>query len=470
MIHEMLITSVACGDEKLNEILQGQIDTIWCMSGGCSQDLQYLKSQLALIEFAQAFTRNMIDTSTSRMNMVGVDRFDSKNQRDNQAQRTAQGNRCAWSKATSFQQFQRDSESHARGKSDSFADTEGASTSYLYDRSQQASVGWANNYDFSSSAMRGFGFDRAASCTTQESESFAGTPQFAGGASPTPPTLAGFNIINSGTWWTFDFLGLWSLDVPYPPWVGFTIGGLSTGNPGPTFPGCGVNPNQEDCPALPSYGRSKFSHTELSVTIPFVGALTQAADDGEEFRQSFICSSGNSTTIGNSNSYSEYISTDDAQSKGETKTHDESESTNDRHKSASSYRDSHSEAHAGASDTMRAHGETHSGSDSASHAEGQGSGQGTAWSKDHADSQTNNYSDQVRVDKTRYWSQIFRSLADLHKRVWGEVQAAERAYMALLGPKIARMTTKTMSIACNPKAQKLAYTKPCCGYATGSMH
>lgn len=464
LLHESLVTSIACGDNKLYSLLTENVNQIWCMTGACSTDLQYLRTQLGLIELGQAFTRNMIDTAQSRMSMSAQDKFDGSNYKDAQAQRTSQGTSCAWSKATNFRQFQRDSEQHARAQSDSHSDTVGASSSYMYDRSQQAAGGWANSYDFANSISNSNGEGQSSSCTTKTSASKEGTPARPV-VSSTAPGPASVDI-SWAVWFSIPFLGV---DVQYPSSVTFQ----SNVGPGVIYPAeaPGVCSDPDSCDPIDSFGGSSNGTWSVSIPVPFAGALVFSFSDGKSARRQFTCSKGNSSVDGIGTSHSELKATSKSESHGETKTHDESETTHDRHKTASAQRDSEAGLHAGSSDTMRAHGESHSGSDSASHSEGQNSGQGTAWSKDHAESLGVGHSQQDSTAQTRYWSQIFKSLSDMWARVWDEIKVAERLGMASMGVKAGKMCAATMKAPCNPRAQDFSRrnNRPCPAPMFGAM-
>jgi hypothetical protein len=451
-MQQILITSVSCGNEKLEKILADQANTIWCMSSlGCTQELQYLRAQLGMIELAQGYTRNMIDTSSRKASSRAKDKFDSTNYRDNQSQRTGQGTSCAWSKATTFQQFQRDSEQHARSQSDSHADTIGKSSSYLWDRGQTVATGWANSYDQSSSKSEDGSLSLSGACIDRESQSQGGTPagpvflDSDGAVQPIfqPLEYGSWSIVNIiSSWWQGSW---WSgTDVAAPQ--GGTIWGSTNapyaiGFPTSVAPNC---PTEEspDCPQIPSYGGSYTDSWNLSVGIPAVGSVSSTWSEGQDARQSYTCHTGSSNITGSQfeNSNSRGIAL--AESEGKTESHDEGESVHDRHSSASAFRDSESRATANATDTMRSHGETHNGSDNSAHGESQAGNQMTAYGTSHSEGHGTAFSHSESDANNNYWSQIFGSLADMWQRVWDEIKELERVLSLATGIKIGAMKSQ----------------------------
>lgn len=451
LMQQTLITSVSCGDSKLEKILADNANTIWCMSSlGCYQEVQYLKAQLGMIELAQQFTRNMVDTSTRKGSSRAQDKFDSSNYRDNQSQRTGQGTNCSWSKATTFQQFQRDSEQHARSQSDSHADTIGKSSSYLWDRSQQVSNGWANSFDQSSSLSTSNSVGYSGDCIDRESESQGGTP-----SQPVVLDVAGqsdaptLDFLSYGAWSVFSVISDW---FSSSWWSGETIAApdgnaiWSTTNEafGSQFPltggtpDCPVTPDAE-CESIPTYGASYSDDWNISVGIPQVGSISANWKSGQDFNQSYTCHTGKSKIFGRGfeNGHSEGNSL--SESEGKTQAHDEGENVHDRHRSASAFRDSESHATAHATDTMRSHGETHNGSDSSAHAEAQSGNQMTAYGVSHSEGLGTAFSHSESQSEAKYWGQIFDSLNDMWKRIWDELRVLEDTLSASTGLKIGRM-------------------------------
>lgn len=450
-MQQILITSVSCGNEKLEKILADQANTIWCMSSlGCTQELQYLRAQLGMIELAQGYTRNMIDTSSRKASSRAKDKFDSTNYRDNQSQRTGQGTSCAWSKATTFQQFQRDSEQHARSQSDSHADTIGKSSSYLWDRGQNVTTGWANSFDQSSSKSEDASVAFSGDCIDRESESSGGTP-----SQPVLLDVAGqtdsptLDFLSYGAWSTFTALGDW-----WSSWWGGGSFVAPDGNAlwsstndafGAQFPQSSATPNcpvdpDGQCDAIPSYGASYTDSWNLSIAIPGINTtITATWSSGQDFRQSYVCHTGKSKIFGRGfeNSHGEGSAL--SESEGKTEAHDEGESVHDRHSSASAFRDSESRATANATDTMRSHGETHNGSDNSAHGESQAGNQMTAYGTSHSEGHGTGFSHSESDANSNYWSQIFNSLADMWQRVWDEIKELERVLSLATGIKVGAM-------------------------------
>lgn len=455
----VLITQVACGEPELANVLKGQVTFLWNMQGNCWPELKYLKTHLALIEVAQLFAKNKVDTETHRGFMKAKDKFDSWNQRDTQAQRTGQGTRCSWSKATSFQQFQRDSEQHARGKSDSQTDSQGEATSYKWDRSQTTAGGWANSYDWAFSKADSESHATSTTGDRRHSESEGGTP--AG-----PRLDVGTWVLSGLSDWDLQFTGsdpiltipFLGISVYWPTFPPVFIDNISDGfvRTLPVPPDCSYDPasGTANCQnqAIPSYGESYDGRTSFTVHAALGGSSASPGFSySGDVRVSFTCERGCSAGKSDSESLSSSLDVSESQLTGDTLTHDESENSHDVHYGASSYRDASSLAHAGASDTMRSHGETHSGSDSASHGEGQSSGQGTAEGKDHAESHGTSEMDSDNVQLMHKWGQISISLGEMWKLIFSEVTKAEKVRAARAGASIATACFD-VPMTCNPMA------------------
>lgn len=435
LMQETLVTSVSCGDSKLSKLLQDSVGLIWLMSQSCTPELQYLNSQLELIALAQGFTRNMIDETHRNSSSRAQDKFDSANYRDTQSQRTGQGTSASWSKATAFQQFQRDSAQHARNQSDSNSDTTGHSSSYLWDRSQQVNTGWANTYDISKTKSHDEFLSQSGTCVDRESQAAGGTPappnavDVSGTIAPTLNFFAysgwGQQVMDFfSNWLTSTIWGGTSVKAPDGPPTWTTTNAV-TFVPGLTDPPCSDDPESKECNPLISFGAGFRDSWNTSVAIPFVGTVASTWQDGSDFRQSFTCHHGNSTLKGSSFEQSNGRGEMIGESMGETQAHSEGENVHDRHRSASAYRNSEGHASASATDIMRAHGEAHNGSDSSAHGESQAGNQSTAYGVSHMEGHGTAFSHSESEATTRYWSQIFKSLADMWARVWQEIRELE---------------------------------------------
>jgi len=438
LMQEMLVTSVSCGDAKLQKLLQDNVAFLWCVTAACKPEVQYLNTQLELINLAQGFTRNMIDTTSRRSSSRSGDKYDSAMYRDTQSQRTGQGTANSWSKATTFQQFQRDSEQHARSQSDSTSDTTGRASSYLWDRSQQVSSGWANTYDISKQKSHDESLSQSGTCIDRDSESAGGTPAGPVALDFGSVVAPGVNFQDLGSWSqsVVEFASTWLQSVFWggtevkaptekPTWWNANSGYASNFNPPVSSINCPTEPD-EQCPAMPSYGGGYTDSWNVSVAIPFVGTVSSSWREGYESRQSFTCHSGFSTLDGNSFEVGKGRGEVIGQAEGKTEAHTEGENVHDRHRSASAFRNSEGHATAMSTDTMRAHGESHNGSDSSAHGESQAGNQATAYGVHHMEGHGKAFSHSESEGESKYWSQIFRSLADMWQRVWKELTEMER--------------------------------------------
>lgn len=438
-LQQMLVTAVACGDESLEKLLSENVDMIWCMAAqNCSTELAYLRSQLGLIQLAQDFSRNQIDIATTRANSAGADRYDQTSSRDSSSERVMSAQNCAWSRATSFQQFQRDSESHDRSQAQSTASSEGRSWDIGSDRSQQHSNGFATSFSQATSNTDGSGSGVSHAHSERNSRS----------SSSTGPLLSG---------------------VPNPFSFGFTIsppffsasGGTVEAAPSVGFP-CPTDPDQP-CPPISSYGRGVSNNYNASIGIPTIGALRVDWGDGESFQQSFVCSGGSTSMDSTSFSTQDYSQTDTAQNTASSESHDSSSNQKNVHRQGESHSAGSSHATAGASGVMESRGESHTGSDRSSHSESESTGSGSARSKSQMRGEGSGYNDSQSVSTARYWSQIFDSLAEMWRRIFEEVQIAEKILLTSTAVAQGKMATVAVGMLCaqrgNAVLQRL--NRPC---------
>lgn len=423
-LQNMLVTAVACGDASLEKLLSDNVDTIWCISSeSCAPELAYLKTQLGLIQLAQDYSRNQIDLASSRSNSAGADQYDQTSQRDSQSSRVASAQNCAWSRATSFQQFQRDSESHDRSKANATASNEGRSWDIGSDRSQQSSNGFATSFSQATSNTDGSGSGVSHAHSERNSRS----------SSSTGPLLSG---------------------VPNPFTFGFTIsppffsasGGTIEAAPSVGFP-CPTDPD-EPCPPISSYGRGVNNSYNASVGIPTIGPLRVDWGDGESFQQSFVCSGGSTSMDSTAYSTQQYSQTDTASNSSNATSHDESSNQKNIHRTGESHSTGSSHATAGSSGVSASHGESHTGSDRSSHSESESTGTGMASSKSTMRGLGTGYNDAESVSTARYWSQIFDSLAAMWARIFEEVQIAEKLLLTSTAVASGRMQTVAVGMLC----------------------
>ena len=423
LVLSMLVQSVACGDEGLHERLEEQAPTIWCMTRDCRADMHYLQAQLGVIDYAMLYARNQIDLANSRQSSYGESVSTASSARDTEGTRSSAYNKCGWSNATSWQQFERNSAQHDRARADSVSSSNAASEATSWDRGRQAAQGWATSWDDALSTSDATATTEARSSDVRNSNASSGTPAWDGSGT-----------IDTGS---FDIqFTPPSFDITFPPLnFGFDPGSFSIddtiendySNPGPKFPFCGDENNP--CEPLASMGRGWNVNYTVQLSIPGISA-TASWGSGGNFRQSFICSSGRTSGTGIAWSESNATSLDEAQSDGESTAHDENSTQHDAHRRASNFADSDSAGSASARGIMRSRGETDSGADSAGHQEQSATGTSLQHGVSYSESDATSYDDSTGTSEARYWSQIFRSLQDMWQRVLNEIQQAEHAYHA----------------------------------------
>lgn len=454
LILEMLVQSVACGDDGLREELEAQAPIIWCMTKDCREDQHYLQAQLGIVDFAMLYARNQIDLANSRENSIGESVSTASGERDTEGTRNSAYNKCGWSEVTSWQQFERNSAQHDRARSDSTSTSDAASHATSWDRGTQASQGWSTSFDDALSTSDAEATTTARSSDVRNSQSSSGTPAWKGDGNVDPGSDVNINFEKPAFHielipFSFDVEpGSLTLDDPVDD---------DYVNPGPHLPFCGDE--NDPCEPLASYGRGWSANYSLTFAIPSI-SVTVNWGSGGSFRQSFICSSGQTSGTGISWSEANATATDESQSDGAATGHDENSTRHDAHRRADSYSDSDSEGSASARGIMRSLGETDSGADSASHSEQYSTGtsaqSGTSWSESNASS----YDDTTGTSDAHYWSQIFTSLNDMWQRIFYEAKLNDDIYHASAPALSGLLGAMITAPCCDGKIPSYMTTRP----------
>lgn len=266
---EMLVESIACGNDDLRNLLDSNFEFVWCKSGvgACSKSEKYLNAQLQLIELGQMFVRNKIDTSKSRGESSSSSESKGGGYSDSQAQRTNQSRTCGFSDSQSFQRSVRDSESTMRSQGDSNEYELEREYEQQADRSTQQSGGYGNTYSYSQSknVSDNIGYSSSHSESMSESHTRSGLPG-SGSDFDIGSVLPGnpFGLSGSFPYFTFD---------PAP-----LIGNYR--NPGPDRTAC------EDCgnlsgvnfdtvlEALPNAAASYSVNFKFDISLPIGGGAS----------------------------------------------------------------------------------------------------------------------------------------------------------------------------------------------------
>lgn len=290
----ILLVQTSCGNKELYKYLESELDFIAeCQSLTCTRQLLYYKIQLALIEAAQIFARNHIDTSTRTAFSNMQERYESFSDRKTESERTSTGRTCSWSTSTSAQFSVRDSTDNATG----FSETNNLRTSEQvengYDRGYRYSIGHATH--ISSTIGRGNMAEGEALGPKQGSESYrmVGSTQVSGGTNPLIPLF--------GTNWTAG-----SFDTNFPFFHPDTPGPLVP----VTFPPssealCNArlhrDDNNEPYPSCavagyPSYGYGYHGRFEISISLALPGSggglrIQVSYEQGKNERQYYHCGS-----------------------------------------------------------------------------------------------------------------------------------------------------------------------------------
>lgn len=429
-----LVSEISCGNKELFDALSDVFDYIWraeCAEG-CKNELKYRIVKRCLISNAQKFVADRVDESHRRANNKAQDDFASKSWRDSSSRRESAGNRCSWTQATSFQQFQDDRAARQRDDSIAWSESVGTFWDTLSDRSTRDACGWTRASAGSKSKSRGFGKSKSVGHTVRKSRSGATTGEMIGAGSVDPPTgdigsfkgmlVVGGNINASNV---------------FP---GFTLNGRSG-------PECGIDENgNPTCNPLPNYQRAYNGTISGSFTAAFKipipvldifsvslsGSLDLTYARGE--RQTHVCSWGASCVAGASETESQSFEKSESDQHDKSNISDFTSDQHDVHRAGETHRSS--EAHLGSlsQGVMRAHGERHTGNDASGHAQAQSAGEAESQMKHHAESRETGFSDSDFAAISEYWNQLSKALAELWARVNQEIEDLKRRLAASMMP------------------------------------
>lgn len=291
-----LIQQVACGDPDLRKLLENEIDLIWeCQDLACTDRIRYVYTQLGLIELAQVFARNKVDTATRTMQHVTTEKFLQTAIRNMDAEATATGSSCIWTAAVSQQHFVRDSTEDQVAFNELNFQRTAQRTEDGYDRSSRNTTGSGSSMTRVIHLLDGLGGNSLTPNGGQESRFSSRITNASGGTGGLVP-------LTGVTW-------------PNPVSFSATPPYITTGpenvptllhydeDPCPSIPP-DTRPEEVFCDRntsnfIPSMGYGYSGRFNISLGIPGVAALQASFERGKNERVYFTCSA---TTVRGSDS------------------------------------------------------------------------------------------------------------------------------------------------------------------------
>lgn len=428
-----LLAQVACGDPELKKFLDAEIDFMYsCQNEACTERLRYAYTQLALIEAAQIFARNKIDTATRVMAHVQKENFSATARRNTDAEATATGSSCIWNAATSQQHFVRDS------TDDQVAFSE---TNYLrtaerlengFDRSSRNTTGSGSSFSRVIHTLYGRGGNSLTPNGGQESRNSSRTSQTAGGTNALVPL--------AGTKWDTPFA--FTLTPPF----------IQPGAPGPVYP-INFPPGQDaicpepdpDRPFEPHctaegynsmgygyHGKYRFSISVPAVTGTF--SVNLEWDQGKNERQYFHCSS--STVTGQSTVKGAHDELTDSRTYARPQ---DNYSSSAESSTVIHFVRKHGESTRRGTETIDAEDTQRGYADGNAHSESDRNSQGNSFTQRRSESLTVGTSSSTTVrtehltddEVRRSYGQISAHLGQLWTRIFATIQGLEREFAAV---------------------------------------
>lgn len=439
-----LIAQVACGDKGLKELLEAEIDLLYMCQGeiACTDRLRYLYTQLGLIEIAQIYSRNKIDTHTRTAVGQAHETFSALQRRNMDAESTATGRACSWAAAASQQYFTRTSTDDTVAFSESNLLRTALRTEDGFDRSRRST----NGSGFSRSLVTHIVEDRGGNALREgagrETRNTVRVSQTVGGTSALVPLQ---NVH-------------WDFSISYqenPPAI--VVGGASglveipkptqiCPDPDPEFPG-----NVLLCTEafVPSMGQGYHGKYRFSITAPTFGALTLEWDDAFNERQYYHCTGatvdGSTIIVGRQDALNSATTTalpqDNATGSSESST-----TVHYVRKTGTSTRRGTDTIDAEERQRGYADGLAHS--DSTRDAKGQASQERRSESLTTAHSESHLRKNETVNDEEirRSYGQISTALGQLWKRIWAHIQLLEREIAAV--PRAGQMVCPCNRVGC----------------------
>lgn len=430
-LRRALLAQVCCGIPELCNFLDNEIDFLWKCQHNCTDRLKYIYTQLGLIEAAQIYSRNKIDTMIQNAESNTQERYTAFNNTRTDAERDSSGKACHWAASTSQQFFNRDSTDNSVGFSDY--------------RLQYTSEFKNNGYDKSCRHTTGHGFHMSRIETFHNRDRgdfrFHSSTDFSitnGGTSNFVPPK-GYVAIGAG------FNGSPDLDpIPFvnEPDISPTYSSFSF--PDGTWSGPngrnGICPNPIDgdlfCTQreLPSMGQGFNFRYQFAFTTATLGTINITVQQGENERQYYHC------TTSNSDSFRSDTSSVNDRTTGST---DASEKDNQTYNSEQTdifhlVRKYGITIRRGTTD-LDAEDKAHGRSDGIAHSESNRNNQGSAHQTSRSEAETVKHSENhLRKTETanddtvsNKYGQISVHLSKLWDRVWQQYLQLERQLVAV---------------------------------------
>lgn len=424
-----LLAQVACGNQQLKEFLEGEIDFIWdCQDHLCMPQIAYLFTQLGLIEAAQIFSRNQIDTfnqvAASRMHET----FTSRATRRMDSERDSNAKTCLWATATSSQYFNRDSQDWAIGYSETINNRTADRLETGYDKSCRHTTGHGFHFSRVETQHLGLSGERHGPGDGTETGTIDGNSSRFHGTGPYLPIGNG----GDGTAWSGG-------SFPFLPDFG-NVSGATPITPASSSEQFCPTPTEEDpdpeCQlgSFASLGTGIHYKSRQSIAIPLVGTVSIEFDVGQNRRQYFTCTSAESirTELRNSRNIA---STDGSvradPNINQTESREHSSIVHLVRKYGSSTRKGNDQTDAEETGKGRANGLAHSESERQSTGDGFSQSRSESFATAHSEShlrRTENATDDQIGNK---FGQIAQHLSEMWKRSWERLQLLEKQYAAV---------------------------------------
>ena len=432
-----MLAQVACGIPDLKNFLNCELEFIWdTQDDNCLIPLRFNYTLLGLIEAAQIYSRQQIDTMTRQATTQIEERYDALSVLRGDSERDASARACQWNVATSSQEFIRNSQDEAIGFSDY--------------RHQYVSNFQNNGVDRTCRHTTGFGFHISRIVTkhdglyVERGDTVSDTASNSnGGTGPLQPL---YNVEWTVPFGTIDF-PFFDLDFPQDPndliqETQFPQGTLCKDMPGPTSetePG-EINLNWNFCSEddlRPSMGYGNNGRFDINfgvIFLPVSITIKLSWEIGRNARQYHTCQSSLTGTLAthtqdiNNNDTS---STDAAENENEVYSSERSDNIHYVRKYGITVRRGRTDLDGEEHSIGTAKGSANSHSDRLGQRTGSATERSEAETVRHSESLMTRH-ERANNDMIRNkYGQVSQHLQKLWQRIWDETQRLERQFASV---------------------------------------
>lgn len=476
---QAVIDLVGSVNDEVRQFLVNNIDDIWCAATryNCIYPLTLLYAQREAIDFALAKLAPFVSEKRANNEGYRTTQGYTRHEASSGTVGRGQGYSCDWSNTNSFAVGKTDGDSWSRARSTNDQSSQTFYYSHTWDRGRtRDDANSASSYGRSATTARtneseDFNESNSRSASRGTAGVHVSGPVFTSGVSgqsmtarlqiPSAPVTFGtpFGTISIPVGTFFDY----SATTPPTPSPANAAQCAIFEAPCPATLGGGLPPIPTDIDAdnlslpfdfvcnLPNYSASSEATVQSTIGIPFIATLNISGTWGGGVENRPRCMSSRSD--GSSTSWTRARTWMRGRIRGSGSSRSDSVGSrqNDAHTRANGAGSSSSFSRSVGDSYAITIAESHSGSDSNSHGESQATNLTNSSAKSQGKGWHRTESDRKHLFDIRMYSDAFKALNDLRKRVEMQIQEA----LATLSQLYAKKTVRTVSTKCVADPRRL---------------